>query len=252
MALRTATGDRRLNLRGCFNFRDLGGYRTTDGLRVRWGRLYRSDSLHQLTPADQKEVAALGLASVVDLRTPEEIAEQGWARVQTTVYHLPMVEAMPPIGTEGCSAEAAQIAESYYSMLVAGYEEVREILAILTDPSSYPAVVCCPSGVDRTGIVTALVLGLLGVPDDVVVGDYTASREATLRRMGRLRFEHPTAVRHDLDRYGPGLLGVVPEAMARFLRLVQAEHGSVAGYAESLDMAGAVPYLHAALLHARG
>jgi len=91
-------------------------------------------------------------------------------------------------------------------------------------------------------------MGLLGVPDSVVVGDYAASREATLRRIGRLRFEHPRVVSHDLDRFGPGLLGVVPEAMSRFLAAVRAEHDSFAGYAESIDMAGVVPYLRTALL----
>lgn len=141
------------------------------------------------------------------------------------------------------------ISDCYASTLAASFETVREVLAILTDGSTYPAVICCPSGVDRTGVVTAVLLGLLGVPDEVVVGDYAASREAVLRRMGRLRFEHPSAVRHDLDRYGPGLLGVVPEAMALFVERVRAEYGSFGGYAESIDMAGAVPYLHAALVH---
>lgn len=253
VALRTASGDRRVNLRGCFNFRDLGGYPTVDGRRTRWRRLFRSDGLHGLTEADQREVAELRLAAVVDLRTPDEVAEQGWARVATTQYHLPVAEVLPSAdGTSGSHAEAALVAESYWSTLAGSVETVREVLAVLTDPSSYPAVICCSSGVDRTGVVTAVVLGLLGVPDDVMVSDYAASREATLRRIGRMRFEHPSAVRQDVDRYGPGLLGVVPEAMTRFLDRLRAEHGSFAGYAESIDMAGAVAYLRASLLQAAG
>jgi protein-tyrosine phosphatase len=149
----------------------------------------------------------------------------------------------------GCTAEAAAVSEAYFMTLEASCESIREILAILTDASSYPAVICCPSGVDRTGIVAAVVLGLLDVPDDVIVTDYAASREAVLRRLGRLRFEAPSAVAADVDRYGVGLLGVLPDAMARFLCRVRAEHGSFAGYAESIDMAGAIPYLRAALLH---
>lgn len=252
MALRTANGERRLNFRGCFNFRDVGGYRTTDGLRVRWRRLYRSDGLHHLTAEDQKEVTALGLASVVDLRTPEEVAEQGWSRVRTTEYHLPMADLLAWFGTDECHAEAALVADSYYAMLTASCETIREVLAILTDPSSYPAVVCCPFGVDRTGIVTAVVLGLLGVADEVIVTDFAASREAVLRRLGRLRFEHPSSVRQELDRFGRGLLGVLPDAIGQLAQRIRAEHGSFAGYAESIDMAGAVPYLRAALLHAGG
>jgi len=195
------------------------------------------------------DVARLGLASVLDLRTPEEVAEYGWAPVEATRHQIPIGEVLPtlPAGPRRTAA-AALVSESYAVTLASSFEAVREILAVLTDPSTYPTVLCCSSGIDRTGIVTAIVLGLLGVPDDVVVGDYAASREATLRRMGRLRFEHPRAVGDDLDRYGPGLLGVVPDAMATFLERLRAEHGSLVGYAESIDMAGAVPYLRTALL----
>jgi len=253
VALGTASGERRLNLRGCFNFRDLGGYRTEDGRRTRWRRLFRSDGLYRLTCADQKEVARLGLASVLDLRTPEEVAADGWCRVDTTRHQLPIADVLPTApGSDGCHAEPALVTESYLSSLTSSFEMIREILAVLTDPSTYPAVVCCSSGVDRTGIVTAVVLGLLGVPDDTVVRDYAASREATLRRIGRMRFEHPRSVGHELDRYGPGLLGVVPDAMAGFLNRVRSEHGSFVGYAESIDMAGAVPYIRAALLLPNG
>lgn len=185
---------------------------------------------------------------MIDLRTPGEVAEHGAARVSAGVHHLPLAEVLPATGGHGCHAEAAMVAVSYYDTLVAGYEVVRETLAVLTDPSTYPAVVCCSSGIDRTGVVTAVILGLLGVPDDIVVGDYSASREATLRRIGRLRFEHPAAAGPALDRFGPGLLGVVPEAMARCLERVRAEFGSLAGYAESIDMSGAVPYLRATML----
>jgi hypothetical protein len=86
------------------------------------------------------------------------------------------------------------------------------------------------------------------VPDNLIVADYAASRESVLRRLGRMRVEHPPAVKGDVDRYGQGALGVAPDAMVRFVERIRAEHGSFAGYAESIDMAGAVRYLRAALL----
>ena len=248
MALRTATGKRRVNLRGSFNFRDLGGYRTDDGRIIRYRRLFRSDGLHALTEADRAEVARLSLASVIDLRTLEERIGQGTARLSATQYLLPMPDVLRhPKGGPAWHAEPARIAEAYLSTLEDSIETMREALAVLTDPSSYPAVVCCSCGVERTGIVIAVVLGLLGVPDDAIVSDFAGSREAVLRRLGRLRFEHPNVVSADLDRYGTGLLGVIPEAMARFLGLLRAEYGTFAGYAEAIDMAGAVPYVRAAI-----
>ena len=249
MALGIAAGGRRINLRGCFNFRDVGGYRTGDGTSTRWRSLFRSDGLHLLTSADRRDLGKLGLSSVIDLRTAAEVAVQGAVpAVAATVHHLPLEKVLPDHAGSLCAAEPARIAEAYGATLAAGVETVRETLAILTDPSSYPAVICCPTGTDRTGIVSALILALIGVPDYLVIGDFAASREATIRRAGRMRFEHPAAVQAELDRFGPGLLGVVPEAQSRFLDLVRAEHGTMTGYAESIDMSGAVPYLRAALL----
>ena len=242
-------GKRRLRFRGCFNFRDLGGYETECGAATRYQQLFRADGLHLLTAADQDEVARLGIASVIDLRTPLEVAAKGQARLRAALFQLPMDDPLPsPSGVGPWHAEPAFIADKYLAALAGSVETVREILAVLTDPSTYPAVVSCSSGVERTGIVTAVVLGLVGVPDARIVSDFAGSREAVLRRIGRLRFEHPAAVSHELDRYGAGLLGVVPEAMTLFLGRLHEEHGSFLGYAESIDMAGAVPYLRVAIL----
>ena len=71
------TRDRLLPLVGAYNFRDLGGYPTVDGRVTRWGTLYRSDTLHELTPADLEVLRGLGLASVIDLRTASEVEQTG-------------------------------------------------------------------------------------------------------------------------------------------------------------------------------
>jgi protein-tyrosine phosphatase len=64
--------ERRLPLQGAVNFRDLGGYRARDGRHVRWGRIFRSDSLAELSDADVDVVAALGLRAICDLRADSE------------------------------------------------------------------------------------------------------------------------------------------------------------------------------------
>src|SRR5690349_1388729 len=69
--------DRHVSFEACFNFRDLGGYATSDGHEVRRGSLYRSDSLHRLSNRDLDTFAALGIRAVVDLRTSEELASTG-------------------------------------------------------------------------------------------------------------------------------------------------------------------------------
>src|SRR5438552_15741088 len=102
-----------IDLEGCLNFRDLGGYPTADGRTVRWQQVYRSDALHHLTPADVARVRDdLGVAAVVDLRSTAELRGEGrgpLAREPIGVHHLPLFdgrqsrpEGWPPIATLAC------------------------------------------------------------------------------------------------------------------------------------------------------
>ena len=62
---------------GCFNFRDIGGYQTRDGGVVRWHRYYRGGRQDRMTPADLARLASMGIKTQIDLRRPDEAAEQG-------------------------------------------------------------------------------------------------------------------------------------------------------------------------------
>src|SRR5689334_2931769 len=88
---------RRLELEQVFNFRDLGGYRTVDGPQLRWGRVFRADGLHRLTESDLEAVRRLGLRTVIDLRTPAELAERGTFPVDAhpvDFHHLPIIDVV--------------------------------------------------------------------------------------------------------------------------------------------------------------
>jgi protein-tyrosine phosphatase len=241
--------ERRLQLEGCFNFRDLGGYQTIDGRHVRWRRLFRADGLHRLTEADHRALHALGLATVIDLRTVDEVTERGRfsSPIATVDYHhLPMIDVIPPREELPTWIDPAVVSERYGEMLVEGEDSIREVLALLTDPASYPAVFHCTAGRDRTGIVAALVLSLLGVPDHVIVADYAMSQESMAAMLAWLRTQYGDS--EELDRYAPAMLSVMPEAMGGLLAAVRRSHGSTSGFADFLDMGGAVKYLRAALL----
>ncbi len=69
---------------------------------------------------------------------------------------------------------------------------------MLAQPATYPAVFHCFAGKDRTGILAAVVLGLVGVPDDVIVADYVLSRDAMVRMLDWLRGQYPEA---ELERH---------------------------------------------------
>ena len=76
------------------NFRDLGGYATSDGGTVRTGRLFRADGLHTLTPADLEKLRAIGLRSVIDLRTDAELSTRGvfpLGSMSVEFHHCPVL-----------------------------------------------------------------------------------------------------------------------------------------------------------------
>lgn len=214
------------------NFRDLGGYRTADGRSVRWGRLYRADSLGKLTDgdsADGKTFLGLGVRTVVDLRYPWEIEARG--RVPEgfgVAYHNLSIEHRPydqsALGPE--HETAPYLAERFAEVALDGVEELRQVLQVIAAGDSGPLVFHCASGKDRTGIVAALVLTLLGVPEVDVVADFALTGLATERLVADWYDAHPGR-----ELRWPGYGQAPAELMSRFLADLTTRHGSVAGYA---------------------
>lgn len=175
---------RRVPLAGASNLRDLGGYMTTDGRRVRWGRLYRSGQLSQLTDSDYESVARLGISVVCDFRrdNEREAAPTRWrgaAPPETLRFPtLPgggssaVVERLPAgaTGEEGL----AWMRRTYTQIPVTYGPAYRATLQrILVSPG--PVLYHCSAGKDRTGVFSALVLSFLGVPWETILEDYLLS-----------------------------------------------------------------------------
>ncbi|MHB8330204.1 MAG: tyrosine-protein phosphatase [Acidimicrobiales bacterium] len=247
-----ADPSRHIALRGCCNFRDLGGYPTADGRRTCWRRLFRADGLAWLTDGDLEILTELGVRSVIDLRTPLEMETRGRFRddVDGVAYHhLPLTDTLP--GEEQVPAwdDTAFVSSRYATMLRDGADTVTRAVTMLADADNLPAVFHCSVGKDRTGVLSAVVLGLLGVPDEVIVEDYALSASAMERILERLQGEFPDAA-EVVTRYAPVILSVEPDSMAGFLAAVHHDHGSFAALAVSLGLTGAVERLQAELLQA--
>lgn len=244
--------ERHLRFDGCFNFRDLGGYRTTDRHTLRSRRLFRADGPHALTDADGAMLRSLSVTTVLDLRTTDEAAERGHyatALPGVVAYPLPMTDVLPDVDELPTWTDPEVVADRYFEMLVGGHEAICESLAILTDPDAYPAMMHCSAGKDRTGILSAVILGILGVPDETIVEDYALSGPAMVLLVEHLQRTYPDA--HErLDRLAPALIAAEPEAMRGFLTRVSTEFGSFGDYLDVLGMASAVPYLRANLIDA--
>jgi protein-tyrosine phosphatase len=186
----------------------------------------------------------LGVRTVLDLRTDAEVEERGRAAGAHDWHHLPLMRT-----TWSAELLAEQsvperfLADRYLGMLDEGADAIGAGLRLLADPERLPAVFHCAAGKDRTGVMAALVLSLVGVPDDVVGADYCLSRDAMDRLVEYVRVTHPD--RYDAMVDQPKVYLDCPEAaMTLFLHDLRAAHGSVAAYAESV---GAGPEVVAAL-----
>jgi protein-tyrosine phosphatase len=237
--------DRHIALSGCFNFRDLGGYPTRDGGHLRWRRLFRADGLTKLDEVDCSALSELGLVTVIDLRTKTEVDQRGRFPVQTVeveYHHLPLTETIP--GTEDVPdwGTAKFVAARYAQILSDGRQSIARAIGLLASESSLPAVFHCSAGKDRTGVLAAIVLGCLGVPDDVIIDDYALSAIGTARLMQSLREEYADAV-EEVEKYATAILRVIPEAMAGFIEQVRVDHGGFDALARELQITGEVAAL---------
>lgn len=250
MAETLADPPRRLPLTGCFNFRDLGGYPTSDGHRIRWRRLFRADGLTRLDASDCAMLADIGLATVIDLRTVGEVDERGRVpegHFEVEYHHLPLTDVLPPDADLARYAEPAFVTSRYRQLFVEGSQSIATALEILAEPDSLPAVFHCSAGKDRTGVLAALVLGFLGVPDEIIVHDYALSGEAMVGMLEWLKKEYADDV-ESVERYAPAVTSAHPEAMAEFLRLLREEQGGFDELAGSLGVSDAVERLRSSLI----
>ena len=226
----------RVDLEGLCNFRDLGGYPTVDGRVVRHGRLYRSDALHRMTAADVDTVCLLEIATVIDLRAPDEVAHVGTGLIDElgAQYHnLPTRPALlTEIAGDGAPTSAA---EHYFGYLGEGRTCFGRVVETFADPGAFPAVFFCNAGKDRTGAIAAMVLGLLGVDDETVAADYARTAEVLAAIGEATSRDYPSDVKA-WRNLSPDMRTARAETMLEFLHLVRERVGGWREYVLSLGV----------------
>ncbi len=245
------TGERRilaervLRLEGSVNLRDIGGYLTNSGQMVRWGQVYRSGTLIGLTERDWDYLKQLNIETVCDFRSHDE--------VMLEPDHLPagIRYLHQPVITDDSNAfqriyamlftphKIGELLQQMYTKVIIDENPqlFRTAFEALSSESDAPILIHCTAGKDRTGITIALLLAVLGVPDDIIIADYTLSNhyyeafaaytQATLDRMRWVRLT-PDAVQ-------PFLLADA-RIMQQTLAHVRTQYGSVEQYLQ--DKAG--------------
>jgi protein-tyrosine phosphatase len=179
------TAERRVVLEGVPNFRDLGGYETADGRHVKWGQLFRSGTLFDLTPADVEEVDAIGIKLVCDLRSDYEVQSKPDKPVDATSVRVPIVDESTDVQAITNAVVSGDLDQLSPTLLLEGMpkialdfdDEWNSLIERVSDPANRPTNVHCTAGKDRAGWASALILRTLGVPEETVMQDYLLSND---------------------------------------------------------------------------
>jgi protein-tyrosine phosphatase len=224
----------------------MGGYTTADGRAVRWGQLFRSDSLANLNDTDLAYLGNLQLSAVTDFRGDTERA----AAPDRLPQQTPPI-AYRTVAINDPAVDVAELGRKVYAGLLSeaellaltdrqGYVNEPAVsrmwgqwLARLADPDNLPHLFHCTAGKDRTGFAAAIVLLTLGVPRDQVMEDFLLSNE--YRRAGiEANIEKIQAhSEHEVDaEVLRQVLGVSPRSLDDAISAMEEKYGSIDGFIE--------------------
>jgi len=229
--------ERRVAVEGCLNFRDLGGYPIESGGTLRWRMLFRADGLHALSARGVATVRdQIGLGDIIDLRSSAELALDGRGlleREEIRFHHLPLFDGARTQAGGAAPVFGSSLADLYFGMIDYARGPIAKVITVLARTNE-PAVFHCAAGKDRTGVISALLLSLLGVREELIVADYAATRDALDKIVERLMASE--GYQGMFDELPPDTLHADPETMEGFLARVRSEFGSMTGYTREIGV----------------
>ena len=240
-----------LALQGVENFRDLGGYSVGNGTIVKWGRLFRSGHLAELSEFDCQQLSPLNISSIFDLRAPSERKAfptrwHGEPEPSFFTIDLHQDDSHPAAGLfeqimKGSISRAeveAHLLEDYARMPFEFSPILKALFAKLLQPHRGAVVIHCTAGKDRTGCVVALLLTLLGVPQEKVIEDYLLSNEgfAAEQKLSHIADKFRRKVDNIEDKINAlrPLVQVQPHYLEAAFSAILQEMGSMERYFESV------------------
>ncbi|MEM7365733.1 MAG: tyrosine-protein phosphatase [Pseudomonadota bacterium] len=240
---------RHIPLASVQNLRDLGGYRTTDGMVTRWGTFLRSGGLSQATGADQQKMLEHGVRTVVDLRSVGKIVEapNPFANRDDVRYHHHDLwgDRMSDFQSSTTSlTQEAKLADLYRTGFPACAEVIGDIMATLADAGDQGTIFHCGAGKDRTGMIAALLLGIARVPNETISADYALTEmfldEPLRDHSNPDPMFMPGKGRKDLDPVEAALPlyfhSCLPGTMSQALDFLDREYGGVVGYVRNIGL----------------
>jgi len=226
-----------LSIPGIDNLRDLGGYPTTDGRLTRWKVILRSATLERLPHAGQRKLIDYGLRTDIDLRSVyQRSAAPDVFEGSKEVDYRPLAFFDEP-SFEDRLERLPSTADAYWLMLTERGLAVRAVMEAIAGADGL-TLIHCAAGKDRTGLICALLLGIAGVPDDLIVEDYALSQTiltdpaSPFRRM-YIEQEGLTPAEYD------AMLKAEPETMRDILRKFHQHFGGLTGYLKAIGLSEA-------------
>ena len=226
-------GQRHLPLAGAYNIRDIGGYPTTAGTTTRWRTFLRAGSLHNLTPAGQQALLDYGVRTIIDLRFAQECsaAPNVFAAADNVRYiNLSLFEGSAP---NALGRQLPDLESIYRYILDERQAAVKAILELMA-ADAFPVLIHCTAGKDRTGIITALLLGLAGVDHATIAEDYALTAHYGAEMLAQLH-DQAAAAGRDMATYAR-FLEAKPEAMHNTLAYLEEKYVSVPAYLAQIGL----------------
>ena len=222
-----------LNIPGVINLRDIGGYPAGNRAITRWGTILRSGTMNGFTPDAGDLFEDFRISTVLDLRRDEELPTDPQPDLgnghRAVTYR--QVSLLTDQIQDARRQYGYQLPDVYRAILDKSQDQIGEAVGVLAEPGALPAIVRCTAGKDRTGLVIALLLRTVGVPDDTIAYDYALSQQC-MDHPEFIEFQQAHVLDPDADweTYRKTFLISPAEFMRDALQYVDSEYGSACGY----------------------
>jgi protein-tyrosine phosphatase len=230
----TQQHSRNIPFEAILNFRDLGGYKARGGRAIAWRRIYRSGEMHLATDNDISCLKdEIKLKTIIDLRSAnrQEITGVGrLSEIGVNFHSLPFSMVMEGNIAQKMLAGFSNTAELYLFRINSKEyrKHIIDALEIIASLENHPLVFHCNAGKDRSGILAAILLGVLGVADEDIINDYALTALTLKKFIERWDNDLLTA---DIHKNLPAFhKDATPKEMTQFLAALRKEYGSAEGY----------------------
>lgn len=227
-------GMRHIPLEGTYNIRDLGGYTTQDGYETNWKTMLRADSLGEMTPEAQQELIDYGVRTIIDLRGDSELETEPNPFANSDQVRYLNIPLLPHTDSTNPNDMPNDLLTLYKHILDDVQDKLLKVMQALLADDVFPALVHCTAGKDRTGVVSALLLDLAGVPDNTIAEDYALTGQYLKPKLDKIR-EQAVAAGRDIAAF-ENLLLSEPEAMIATLSYLDEKYGGSASYLNHIGL----------------